>query len=53
MEDDEPFKEKMNRLAAALNAQFEESSRLELAIRKNLKKLAYPADFSPGNKQSL
>jgi type I restriction enzyme M protein len=53
VEDDEPFEEKMNRLAAALNAQFEESSRLESAIRKNLKKLVYPADFSPGNKQSL
>ena len=53
MEDDEPFEEKMNRLTAALNAQFEVSSRLESAIRENLKKLGYPADFSPGNKQSL
>ena len=50
--DDEPFKEKMKRLTAALNAQFEESSRLESAIRENWKKLGYPADFSPGNKQS-
>ena len=52
-EDGEPFEEKMKRLTAALNAQFEVSSRLESAIRENLKKLRYPADFSPGNKQSL
>ena len=51
--DDELFEEKMKRLTAALNAQFEVSSRLESAIRENLKKLGYPADFSPGNKQSL
>src|SRR3990170_4753486 len=50
--DDELFKEKMKRLTAALNAQFEEASRLESAIRENWKKLGYPADFSPGNKQS-
>ena len=35
-EDDEPFVEKMARLAATLEQQFTESARLETAIRKNL-----------------
>ncbi len=35
-EDEEPFEEKMPRLIAALNAQFEESAKLEHAIRESL-----------------
>lgn len=38
-EDDEPFQEKMQRLAAMLDQQFAESARLEKAIRENLKVL--------------
>ncbi|NJD37274.1 MAG: SAM-dependent DNA methyltransferase [Geobacter sp.] len=38
-EDDEPFQEKMQRLAATLDQQFAESARLEKAIRENLKAL--------------
>lgn len=38
-EDDEPFEEKMERLTKTLYAQFEESARLEAAIRENLKAL--------------
>jgi type I restriction enzyme M protein len=38
-EDDEPFEEKMARLTKELEAQFEESDKLETAIRKNLKQL--------------
>ncbi|MGB4599553.1 MAG: class I SAM-dependent DNA methyltransferase [Trichlorobacter sp.] len=38
-EDDEPFQEKMQRLAATLDQQFAESARLEKAIRDNLKAL--------------
>lgn len=38
-EDDEPFQEKMQRLAATLDQQFTESARLEKAIRENLQKL--------------
>lgn len=38
-EDDEPFQEKMQRLAATLEQQFPESARLEKAIRENLKAL--------------
>ncbi len=42
MEDDgEPFEEKMALLAATLNAQFAESAKLELAIKKNLAGLGY------------
>ena len=37
-EDDEPFEEKMPRLVAALNAQFDESAKLERLIRENLSK---------------
>ncbi|HIJ80752.1 MAG TPA: SAM-dependent DNA methyltransferase [Desulfuromonadales bacterium] len=37
--DDEPFEEKMARLATTLEQQFTESARLETAIRKNLKVL--------------
>ncbi len=40
-DDDEPFEEKMRRLAAKLDEQFKESARLERAIRENLKGLAY------------
>jgi type I restriction enzyme M protein len=38
-EDDEPFDEKMARLTKELEAQFEESEKLEQAIRENLKKI--------------
>lgn len=38
-EDDEPFDEKMARLTKELEAQFEESEKLEKQIRVNLKKL--------------
>ena len=37
----EPFEEKMTRLVAELHAQFEESAKLELAIKANLKGLGY------------
>jgi type I restriction enzyme M protein len=40
-EDDEPFAEKMRRLTKELEAQFEESEKLEKQIRDNLKKLDY------------
>jgi type I restriction-modification system DNA methylase subunit len=40
-EDGEPFEEKIARLAAHLQGQFEESARLEEAIRRNLKGLGY------------
>lgn len=40
-DDGEPFEEKMKRLVAQLNAQFEESVRLEKAIRENLQDLGY------------
>ena len=40
-EDDEPFKEKMKRLTAALEEQFTEGRRLEDAIRENLRRLGY------------
>ncbi|MFH2103222.1 MAG: class I SAM-dependent DNA methyltransferase [Chloroflexota bacterium] len=39
-EDDEPFEQKMRRLTKELEAQFEESEKVEKAIRQNLKKLA-------------
>ena len=38
-DDDEPFEEKMMRLAAKLEEQFAESNRLEQAVMKNLKEL--------------
>lgn len=38
-EDDEPFQEKMQRLAATLDQQFAESARLEKSIRENLQRL--------------
>jgi type I restriction enzyme M protein len=38
-DDDEPFEEKMERLTKKLDAQFEESAKLEAAIRENLKAL--------------
>ncbi len=42
--DDEPFSEKMQRLTAQLKAQFEESDRLEKAIRENLAGIGYEMD---------
>lgn len=39
-EDDEPFRQKMARLTNELEAQFEESDKLEVSIRQNLKKIA-------------
>jgi type I restriction enzyme M protein len=39
--DAEPFEEKMARLTTALSDQFQESARLEAAIRKNLAGLGY------------
>ncbi len=38
-EDDEPFGRKVKRLTKELEAQFDESGKLERAIRKNLKRL--------------
>ena len=40
-EDDEPFEQKMARLAKELEMQFEENDQLEKTIRKNLKSLTY------------
>ena len=40
-EDSEPFDEKMKRLTALLNTQFQESAELEKEIRKNLKGIGY------------
>jgi len=40
-EDSEPFTEKMTRLTAQLKAQFEESDRLEVGIKKNLARFGY------------
>jgi type I restriction enzyme M protein len=40
-DDEEPFEVKMPRLVAALNDQFQESSELETAIRRNLTWLGY------------
>jgi type I restriction enzyme M protein len=40
-EDDEPFEHKMKRLTKELEAQFEESNKLEKAIRKSLESIAY------------
>ena len=40
-DDGEPFEEKMSRLVAELHAQFEESAKLEKAIKANLKGLGY------------
>ena len=40
-DDDEPFEVKMPRLVAKLNEQFEESAKLEKAIKQNLKRLGY------------
>ncbi len=41
VEDDEPFEVKMERLTEALAGQFEEASKLENAIRTNLRRLGY------------
>jgi type I restriction enzyme M protein len=40
-DDGEPFEEKMSRLVAELHVQFEESAKLEEAIKANLKGLGY------------
>jgi type I restriction enzyme M protein len=40
-DDDEPFEEKMGRLMAKLEVQFQESARLEVEIRENLRGLGY------------
>jgi len=40
-EDDEPFAEKMKRLAATLRQQIEEAAKLDTAIAANLKELGY------------
>jgi len=40
-DDGEPFEEKMSRLVAELHAQFEQSAKLEKAIKANLKGLGY------------
>jgi len=40
-EDAEPFDEKMKRLTALLNRQFQESAELEKQIRENLKGIGY------------
>ncbi|MBI2312603.1 MAG: SAM-dependent DNA methyltransferase [Betaproteobacteria bacterium] len=37
----EPFEEKMARMTKDLEAQFEESEKLEALIKKNLKELGY------------
>ncbi|MES1191375.1 MAG: class I SAM-dependent DNA methyltransferase [Steroidobacter sp.] len=42
-DDGEPFEEKMKRLVAELNSQFEESAKLEVVIKANLKGLGYGA----------
>jgi type I restriction enzyme M protein len=41
-DDGEPFEEKMARLVATLDEQFDESARLEKEIRKNLSSLGFP-----------
>jgi type I restriction enzyme M protein len=41
VDEGEPFEEKMPRLVAELNAQFEESAKLEAAIKANLRGLGY------------
>lgn len=41
VDDGEPFEEKMARLTAQLNEQFDESARLEAVIRENLARLGY------------
>lgn len=43
-DDGEPFEEKMPKLVAKLAEQFEESKRLEKAIRENLAGLGYPLE---------
>lgn len=40
-EDDEPFEEKMDRLVGELKGQFEESAKLEGAIRANMEEFGY------------
>src|SRR4029077_10396137 len=40
-DDGEPFEEKMSRLVAEVNAQFDESTKLEQTIKANLARLRY------------
>ena len=40
-DDGEPFEEKMQRLVGELEQQFEESHRLEAAIRENMRGMGY------------
>jgi type I restriction enzyme M protein len=42
-DEDEPFEEKMKRLAAQVEKQFSQSAELENVIRDNLRKLGYGA----------
>jgi type I restriction enzyme M protein len=44
-DDGEPFEEKMARLTAKLEEQFQESARLEAAIRRNLQELGYGSEW--------
>jgi len=46
-DDGEPFEEKMTRLVAELHSQFDESAKLEAAIRQNLAGLGFPGKGSP------
>lgn len=41
-EDDEPFEEKMERLASKLELQFEEADKLKHTIQENLKRVYFP-----------
>ena len=43
-EDDEPFEQKMARLTKELEAQFEESDKLEKTIIRNIKNLSFSDD---------
>jgi type I restriction enzyme M protein len=40
-DDGEPFEERIARLTSELDAQFKESARLEVEIRRNLKELGF------------
>jgi len=46
-DDGDPFEEKMPRLVAELHAQFAESAKLEVAIRKNLESLGFSPHSQP------
>lgn len=43
-EDDEPFGEKMKKLTAQLSTQFQESVKLEKAVKSNLKQVGFPLE---------